>query len=150
MGPSSPRSGRVSGHRFAAKLLLEQTGLSKLDMGAVSVDEEIVRDNPRHARNVDHIGAHSGKALTKPVLQPVCRRHRQYHGNDTDNYVDRDDTKSGTRLGLGAEIPLNKRSFARLDYSYTEYDDYSVDYVTGVDSFDNSEAVVRLGVGWRY
>lgn len=66
--------------------------------------------------------------------------------------VDRDDTVSGTRLGVGAELPISRRAFARLDYSYTDYDSY--DFVTShgnADSmkFDNSETLFRLGLGIR-
>lgn len=66
------------------------------------------------------------------------------------NHVVQEDWLNGQRYGGGVELATSERGFLRLDYSYTEYDDYSVDYVTGVDSFDNSEAVVRFGVGLRY
>jgi opacity protein-like surface antigen len=74
-------------------------------------------------------------------------------GGNSDNHVDRDDTKSGTRLGLGAEIPLNKRSFARLDYTYTNYESY--DFVTSHGApddmdFANTETLFRLGLGARF
>ncbi len=66
------------------------------------------------------------------------------------NHVVQEDWLTGQRFGGGVELPVSEHGFLRLDYSYTEYDEYSVDYVTGVDSFDNSEAVVRLGFGLRY
>ena len=74
-------------------------------------------------------------------------------GNNADNDVDRDDTKFGTRVGLGAEIPLNKHSFARLDYTYTNYENYN--FVTSHSSpddmeFANSETLFRLGLGVQF
>jgi opacity protein-like surface antigen len=74
-------------------------------------------------------------------------------GNNRFNDVDRDDTESGLRLGVGAELPLSRSAFARLDYSYTDYDSYN--FVTShaeFDSmaFDNSETLFRLGVGTRF
>lgn len=74
-------------------------------------------------------------------------------GNNRFNDVDRDDTESGLRLGVGAELPISRRAFARLDYSYTDYDSY--DFVTShaeFDSmqFDNSETLFRMGIGTRF
>jgi hypothetical protein len=48
-------------------------------------------------------------------------------------------------------MPASERGFVRLDYSYIDYGDgYSVDYVSGVDDFDHSEAVLRLVFGIQY
>ena len=74
-------------------------------------------------------------------------------GNDPANDVDRDDRVSGTRLGVGAELPVSRSAFARLDYSYTDYDNY--DFVSSHGSsdsmkFDNSETLFRLGLGFRF
>jgi len=74
-------------------------------------------------------------------------------GNNTLNNVDRDDAVSGVRLGMGAELPISRSAFTRLDYSYTDYDSYS--FVTShaeADSmtFDNSETLFRLGLGMRF
>jgi len=74
-------------------------------------------------------------------------------GNDPLLHIDRDDTLSGTRLGLGTELPLSRSVFARLDYSYTDYD--SLDFVSGHNNpdtmeFDNSESLFRAGVGVRF
>ena len=74
-------------------------------------------------------------------------------GSNRLNDVDRDDTVSGTRLGVGAELPISRSAFARLDYSYTDYDSY--DFVSSHGSadrmkFDNSETLFRLGLGIRF
>ncbi|MDH3871548.1 MAG: porin family protein, partial [Gammaproteobacteria bacterium] len=74
-------------------------------------------------------------------------------GGNRLNDVDRDDTVDGTRVGVGAELPVSRSVFARLDYSYTEYDSY--DFVTAHGSadsmtFDNSETLFRLGLGVRF
>jgi len=74
-------------------------------------------------------------------------------GSDPLNYVDRDDRRSGNRLGVGAELPVSRSAFVRLDYSYTDYNSYA--FVTShadADSveFDNDEALFRLGFGVRF
>ncbi len=74
-------------------------------------------------------------------------------GNNTLAYVDRDDRKSGNRVGVGAELPVSRSAFVRLDYTYTDYKSY--DFVTShaaADSmeFDNDESLFRLGVGVRF
>jgi len=74
-------------------------------------------------------------------------------GNNTLNYVDRDDRKSGNRIGVGTELPVSRSAFVRLDYTYTDYKSYS--FVTShaaADSmeFDNAESLFRLGVGVRF
>ena len=67
--------------------------------------------------------------------------------------VDRDDAVSGARFGLGAELPVSRSLFARLDYSYTDYDSY--DFVASDGSadsmeFDTGENLFRLGLGARF
>lgn len=75
-------------------------------------------------------------------------------GGSSANWIDRSDTLSGSRFGLGAEIPATDNAFVRMDYSYTRYDD-PVSFVTthaNADSmrFENSEILVRLGLGFRF
>ena len=74
-------------------------------------------------------------------------------GNDPANDIDRDDTQFGTRFGLGTEIPLNRSSFVRLDYTYTNYENY--DFVTSHSDADdmefaNSETLFRLALGAQF
>jgi hypothetical protein len=74
-------------------------------------------------------------------------------GNNTLNYVDRDDRESGNRIGVGTELPVSRSAFVRLDYTYTDYNSYS--FVTSqgaADSieFDNDESLFRLGLGIRF
>ncbi|MBU1396456.1 MAG: outer membrane beta-barrel protein, partial [Gammaproteobacteria bacterium] len=78
-------------------------------------------------------------------------------GAGTGSWIDRSDKLDGTRIGLGAEIPATENAFVRMDYSYTRYND-TVDFVTTHDGganpdamhFDNSESLVRLGLGFRF
>ncbi len=73
---------------------------------------------------------------------------------DTD-YVESGDsygesrTLTGLRFGLGAETTLTGNFFLRLDYSYTDYEDYDITFSDGRDNFANNESLVRLGVGYR-
>jgi opacity protein-like surface antigen len=75
-------------------------------------------------------------------------------GASTDKWINRSDTLDGTRFGLGAEIPASENTFVRMDYSYTRYSD-SVDFLTEQTNaddmrFENSESLVRLGLGFRF
>jgi len=74
-------------------------------------------------------------------------------GENRANDVDRDDTVTGYRYGVGAEVPISRSGFVRLDYTYTDYEKY--DFVTSHGTpddmkFENSETLFRLGVGARF
>jgi len=58
-------------------------------------------------------------------------------------------TLTGLRFGLGAETTLAGNFFLRLDYSYTDYEDYDITFSDGRDNFANNESLVRLGIGYR-
>jgi opacity protein-like surface antigen len=62
----------------------------------------------------------------------------------------KDKEKTGTRYGLGADIPADENVFVRLDYSYTGYNDIDADIVTETEQIDPGEALFRLGLGWRF
>lgn len=66
--------------------------------------------------------------------------------------VSRSEGELGWRIGAGLETPLNDKLTLRVDYSYTDYEDYDVAYgdAGGVDTFDNSESLFRVGVAWRF
>jgi len=73
-------------------------------------------------------------------------------GDTRSNDVARDDDVRGTRLGLGADVSLSPRVYARFEYAYTEYDSYDFSTVHGQSDemdFDNSEGVFRVGLGVR-
>lgn len=61
-----------------------------------------------------------------------------------------DRTLTGLRFGLGAETTVTGGFFLRLDYSYTDYEDYDVTFSDGRDNFANNESLVRLGLGYRF
>ena len=97
-------------------------------------------------RNGSLLYAHVGRARTRFNTTWV-------KGGNRLNDVDRDDTVTGTRVGVGAELPITQAVFLRLDYSYTDYDSY--EFVTShgnVDNmqFDNSESLFRLGLLVRF
>ena len=90
--------------------------------------------------------AHVGKARTRFNTTWV-------KGGQRLNDVDRDDTVAGTRIGVGAELPVTRTAFIRLDYSYTDYDNYQ--FVTSHDSADsmqfaNNESLFRVGLLVRF
>ena len=87
-----------------------------------------------------------GRARTRFNTTWIKGKNRLYD-------VDRDDTVTGTRLGVGAELPISDRVLVRLDYSYTGYNSYGFTTSHGnADSmdFDNRETLFRLGVGVRF
>ena len=77
-------------------------------------------------------------------------------GNNASLDIEREDSLHGFRFGLGAEVPLTKQSFVRLDYTRTNYESY--DFVTAHGggsnsdemSFENSSNLFRLGLGIRF
>jgi len=77
--------------------------------------------------------------------------HTYYVQNDTPaGAVNSTFTQNGVRYGLGVEMPASKNLFWRFDYSYTDYRAYPLDYAAGLDHFNSSEALFRLGLGWRF
>lgn len=70
---------------------------------------------------------------------------------------DKDHTETGTRIGLGLEIPASRNLFVRTDYSVTRYGSYDVPYQSGAgpttittEAFKTGDAVFSLGLGWRF
>ncbi|WP_375568919.1 outer membrane beta-barrel protein [Seohaeicola saemankumensis] len=52
----------------------------------------------------------------------------------------------GIRIGGGIEFAVGEKMNVRLDYTQTEYDANTIDYGIGVDSFDTTERLFRIGV----
>lgn len=65
------------------------------------------------------------------------------------NFVTPEDTVGGLRLGGGVEMAAGEDLFFRVDYTHTDYESYSVNYISGTDTFDPSETMFRLGLGYR-
>ncbi len=74
----------------------------------------------------------------------------KYHDEGGANYVAPDISENGLRLGGGVAVPLSEHTFLRLDYTWTHYGSYAVNYITGSDSFRNSENLFRVGIGWKF
>lgn len=73
----------------------------------------------------------------------------KYHDEGGVNYVTPDDSETGLRLGGGVAVPVADNMFFRLDYTWTLYGSYNVNYVTGTDKFRNSENLFRAGIAWK-
>jgi hypothetical protein len=56
----------------------------------------------------------------------------------------------GVRLGVGLELPISESFFARLEYSYTEYEDASLATGSGPEDFEHSEGLFRAAIGFRF
>jgi hypothetical protein len=84
------------------------------------------------------------------------RFHTHYAENQyAAGAFDQGHRETGTRVGLGLEIPASRNLFVRTDYSFTRYDGYNVPYqsdvaATTTETFDTDDAVFSLGVGWRF
>lgn len=102
------------------------------------------------------IGYQLDGGLLVGKLGAVRTRFHTYYADNA--YVsgafDEKHRDTGTRVGLGFEIPASRNLFVRTDYSYTRYDDYAVTYLTKdgltTDTFESSDVVFSLGLGWRF
>lgn len=72
----------------------------------------------------------------------------RYQLDATSPYVRSDDTVFGRRYGLGVDVPVSSHVFVRMDYTYTDYNKYSVNYGPASETFDNNEGLFRVGLGW--
>jgi hypothetical protein len=66
-------------------------------------------------------------------------------------------TITGNRYGVGMDIPASENLFVRMNYSYTDYNDFdstSFANTTGtavtVDNMVNNENLFNVGLGWRF
>lgn len=74
-------------------------------------------------------------------------------GGNPDAWVDRDDTLSGSRFGVGLEAPLGSHLFLRLDYTSTVYDAMGFTTIherSDEIRFRNRQHLARLGFGFRF
>lgn len=68
---------------------------------------------------------------------------------------DRSHAESGTRWGIGVDVPAAQNWFVRMGYSYTDFGDYEVPYQSGAASvttekFDLRSSRFSVGLGWRF
>lgn len=74
-------------------------------------------------------------------------------GGNASSWVDRTDTRTGTRFGVGLEAPLSPRVFMRMDYTVTRY--AAIDFTTTQAAYDEvrfrpHQQMFRLGLGLRF
>jgi len=56
----------------------------------------------------------------------------------------------GIRIGGGIEFAIGEKMNVRLDYTQTEYNANTIDYGIGVDSFDTTERLFRIGLTHQF
>ncbi|WP_340117584.1 outer membrane beta-barrel protein [Pelagibius sp. 7325] len=61
-----------------------------------------------------------------------------------------DEILLGARFGGGLELPISESVFARMEYSYTDYENNSLQVGGGTESFENSESLFRAAIGIRF
>lgn len=82
------------------------------------------------------------------------RFHTTYiKGQNAAAWVDRNDTRTGSRFGLGMEAPLTKAAFIRLDYTVTHFG--AIAFTTAQARADqlhfaNWQYLMRIGIGVRF
>jgi hypothetical protein len=74
-------------------------------------------------------------------------------GNNSDTWIDREDTIGGVRYGVGMSTPLGEATFLRFDYTTTRYAGMS--FITTQSQADeiglvHHQHLFRLGVGMRF
>ncbi|OZB58802.1 MAG: hypothetical protein B7X39_14905 [Lysobacterales bacterium 14-68-21] len=83
-----------------------------------------------------------------------ARFHTTYiKGENSSAWVDRNDTRTGDRFGVGIEAPLWKATFVRLDYTATHYG--AIAFTTTQANADqlrfaNWQYLARIGIGVRF
>jgi hypothetical protein len=60
--------------------------------------------------------------------------------------VSQSSTLDGVRVGGGIEFAIGEKMNVRLDYTQTNYDSNTVNYGLGVDNFDTTERLFRVGL----
>jgi hypothetical protein len=84
--------------------------------------------------------------------------HTYYTENQyaTTGAFNKDHSETGTRWGVGLEIPASSNLFVRMDYSHTTYPGYGVPYQTSgggaitIEDFKVKDNVFGVGIGWRF
>lgn len=83
-----------------------------------------------------------------------ARFHTTYvKGSNSKAWVDRNDTRTGDRFGIGIEAPLWKSTFVRLDYSATRYEPIAFTTTQSLADelrFTNWQYLARIGIGVRF
>jgi hypothetical protein len=64
--------------------------------------------------------------------------------------INQSDKLDGALIGLGVEYSVGPRTHLRMEYNYTDYDDYEVDYGTGVDIFDSKESRFQVALAYKF
>lgn len=93
----------------------------------------------------------SGVLLYTRVGALVTRFNTKYQkGNNSSSWIDTDNIKTSSLLGLGIQTPLTRSVFIRFDYSYlppTQYSFTTTQASPDTVYFDNTSALFRLGMG---
>jgi len=64
--------------------------------------------------------------------------------------INQSDTVDGTLMGLGVEYAVGPRTHLRMEYNYTDYEGYEVDYGTGVDSFESTDSRFQVTLAYKF
>ena len=96
----------------------------------------------------------NGSLLYLRVGRVNSRFDSYYTINDLAAFAgDQDDRRTGTQLGLGADLPASERLFLRMEYAHTDYHSHRVGYRDDAgptaERFAVEEGQFRLGLGWR-
>ena len=91
-----------------------------------------------------------GSTLVYGRVGPVWTRFDTKYQEGGESF-DEESVEMGLRFGGGLEIAASESVFVRMDYTYTDYGSSDIDYsMDRKDSFENSESLFRVGVGYRF
>lgn len=92
------------------------------------------------------IGARLGLVRSCCTMWYAMAGYTQANFEISDVGLSIEETMKGYFVGLGVEQALSKNVSLRLEYRYSDYEDFTVLGLT----FDNEVHAVRLGANWRF
>lgn len=90
------------------------------------------------------------QALLYGRFGAVRTRFETPYLDDSLNFVQGNDRRTGMRYGGGTDVPLYGNFFGRMEYTFTSYPDYNVQPAGQPDNFANTENLMRFGFGFRF
>jgi len=131
----------------------------ELHSDAGHIDWNIERDPQGRIYSVEHDYSYGASLRIGHILSPsallygragVVRTRFDIRYATTGTSVRAKLTKTGFRYGTGLQVQLGSRSSMRLEYTFTEYPDFSIAYGHSADRFKNYENSVSMGIQFKF
>ncbi len=143
---------------YGARLANFYVGL-EAEVEAADANWDIDRDTTRRVYTVDKQWSIGASARAGLIVNDSALVYGRVGANRTrfdTRYIfagatfDQSDSVTGLRVGGGIEVAATDHVFVRMDYTYTDYEAFDVNYVAASDNFDNAESLFRVGAGYRF